>query len=504
MKKYFMSLRELFFWHLFHIVVCILIFITFFIRLQNIHDPLLNAHYFRQTQTATVAKNFYFDGIDILHPRIDIAGIGKEQNLILEFPFYQAQVAYLARTIGYSDSLGRIVSIIWALAGGYILAVFVKEISRNAIIALSSMIFYFFAPLNIFYQQAFMIESTVVTLHILSIYSWYHFNKHFNWKWGIIFLLSCVLAFLQKTVYAPFLLLALVSLLLSLHGRKIVRNVRFIIPLIIALILVFMWQKYVDSANTINGNPYFTSTSRGQQLWNFGTLADRFIWENWKSRFLIVTYGVTKLLLFPLIMGLYYLIYKKDKGHKIWLGWFLSMIIYFLVLFRIQSHEYYFMIVIPILSIIASYGLVYFSNILFSWMGKRRYRVFSSIFVILFLGLYGAKSLLNSTAYFRIDWNMQNGIGIINSGLREKGYVLFLLPEYDWNSVYTYYTGRKGIAAGFKDVHKEELDIYKGQGYTYVVVEYNSHLPRLNKQLADYLSTLQMAVNYKDHAVYKL
>lgn len=504
MKTFFLCQREIIFRYLFHIVVFLVILLTLFIRLQNINDPLLNAHYFRQTQTATVARNFYVDGIDVFHPRIDIAGVGKERNLILEFPFYQAQIALLARFFGYSDSLGRFVAIVWALVGGYILAVFVKEISGSSLISLSSIIFYFFAPLNIFYQQAFMIESTVVSLHIISIYAWYRYNKDLKWVWGIVFILFCVVAFLQKTVYAPFLFLTIVCIWISIQGRKSIQNIRFIIPLAITLIILIMWQKYVDSANTINGNPYFTSFSRGQQLWNFGTLSERFIWQNWKNRFMLVLYSITKLMIPPLIIGFFFLIYKNGKQHMIWLGWFISMVIYYVVFFRIQSHEYYFMIVIPILSIISSYGLVYFSRAVFSRISNKRYNFLAGVFILLFLVVYCSKSLINSIPYFRIDWQMQEGLRIINSGLTEKGHVLFLLPEYDWNSVYTYYTRRKGIAAGFRDMTADKLEGFRYQGYKYVVVEYPSYVPLINKQLVNDLSALKLVVNTSGHAVYKL
>src|SRR3989344_5337350 len=89
------------------LVILTIIFLAVNVRLKNINQPLVDSHYFRQTQTATVVRNYNRHGIKIISPELDILGIGKEKVLILEFPFYQVIVASLSKIFGFSDSLGR-------------------------------------------------------------------------------------------------------------------------------------------------------------------------------------------------------------------------------------------------------------------------------------------------------------------------------------------------------------------------------------------------------------
>ena len=71
-----------------------LIFLSIVILLLNIFHPykpvlnpskqLLFGAAYRQAQTATVAKNYYHDGINLFTAELDVLGVGPEKNLLLE------------------------------------------------------------------------------------------------------------------------------------------------------------------------------------------------------------------------------------------------------------------------------------------------------------------------------------------------------------------------------------------------------------------------------------
>ncbi len=186
--------------NIWHLLIFLIIIFSVLVRLSNINLPLLDAHYFRQTQTATVARNFYYDGIDLLHPRIDIFGTGRGSVLVMEFPLYQTLVASLSYIVGFSDKVGRLISILFGIAGGLILMLLVKQLFKDRTLAVISMVFFLFTPLNIFFQQAFMIESTVVALHIFSLYSWVKFCDRKSNRWYVLSIITTTLAWLQKSV----------------------------------------------------------------------------------------------------------------------------------------------------------------------------------------------------------------------------------------------------------------------------------------------------------------
>jgi hypothetical protein len=45
-------------------------------RLFNLTTPLLDYHSWRQTDTAAIARNFYYNGFNIFYPQIDWGGTG--------------------------------------------------------------------------------------------------------------------------------------------------------------------------------------------------------------------------------------------------------------------------------------------------------------------------------------------------------------------------------------------------------------------------------------------
>ncbi len=87
------------------------------IRLVGITDPPLEtAHHWRQTTVAMVARNFHEEGLDILHPRVDMAG---ERSGItgMEVPLLSAAIAVISDIFGYAHWYGRLVSLFLCSAG---------------------------------------------------------------------------------------------------------------------------------------------------------------------------------------------------------------------------------------------------------------------------------------------------------------------------------------------------------------------------------------------------
>lgn len=453
---------------LYLILVLFIVLISFFSRITNLTAPLLDAHYFRQTQTATVARNFFVDGVDFLHTRIDIFGVEESQILLLEFPFYQATVAVISHLTGFSDSIGRLISIFFAISSGVVLMLLIYRLFKDKNIALSAFVFFLFAPLNIFFQQTFMIESTVVGLHIFSLYAWIRYLEDQTNRWYICALLLTILAFLQKSVYAPFLAFPILFLGLSRDSKHF--KVKTILALTFAGLILIAWSLYVDQTNTLNGNSYFTSSNQGFRLWHFGTLLERFSLDIWKTRINAINGYITKLFLLAFLAGLGYLLRNFHKKYLFLLVWLISMISYYLIFFRIQSHDYYFMIILPVISIIASIGLVSFANFMSLLLAKiyNKRLIFYSI-IFLYLLVFSVKGYKNSKPYFSLDYNLRDDINIMKKELKENGNVIFVFDEYDWNSVYTYYLQRKGLAFAKINFNPNVLPKYQEQGYKYII-----------------------------------
>ncbi len=462
MQKSIFSTKIGFIWYA--VLLGLIFLLAIFVRLRNIGKPLLDAHFFRQTQTATVTRNFVRSGIDVFHTKLDLFGTGKEETLLLEFPLYQLNVAIVSSFFGFSDSLGRAVSIFWGMLGGLVLYLIVNEIFKNKFISIISTVFYLFAPLNIYFQQTFMIESTVVTLHLLSLYFWIKYAQKPNSIGLLLNIIFTSLAFIQKSVYAPFLILPIICTRFSFPKTKKFITKSWIIGLIIPILCLLIWQSYVNVTNIANGHMNFSLEDAGQQLWNFGTIYDRLSVSLWLVRLNAIFGSLTKLFIAAFISGLIYIFSRKNKRTIFLYVWLFSFFCYYLIFLRIQSHEYYFMIIIPVLSIVASSGLYYGVKL---FTDKKI--IYTGIIAI-YLAIFIMKGYQNSLPFFNLNENLGNDLKIINNYLRVKGLVLYVLPQYDWNSVWTYYTDRKGLIIGANDLNEDLITGLKNTGYKYIVL----------------------------------
>ena len=86
-------------------------FIALVFRLWGVTNPLLDFHGWRQTLTATIAYNFYADGMDLFNTRPNMI------NSIyhFEFPLYTYLVALLYEFFGFHEIFGRIVAIAFSM-----------------------------------------------------------------------------------------------------------------------------------------------------------------------------------------------------------------------------------------------------------------------------------------------------------------------------------------------------------------------------------------------------
>src|SRR3989304_1883280 len=145
-----------------------IIFLTIVTRVYHITFPVIGWHAWRQSDTATIARNFFYNGFNILYPQINFNGNGTGY-VESEFHIYPFIVSLLYAVFGVEDMIGRIVSVIFSMFTVYGIYLLVKKI-MNEDIALWSSFIYAILPLNIFYGRAFMPEAAMLMCSVYSIY----------------------------------------------------------------------------------------------------------------------------------------------------------------------------------------------------------------------------------------------------------------------------------------------------------------------------------------------
>jgi hypothetical protein len=183
---------------------------------------MADLHSWRQSDTASVARNLTRSNYDVLHPQIDSAvsidGIGRDNTFryhFAEFPIYQLFTAYVSNLTGDIVTAGRIVSIVASL----ISIVFLYLLTRRYFsekVALTAAFVYGSLPYAIFWSRAVLPDATMLMFCLGTLYffdKWVRdskvSNKIVSELLNVNLLLATVffaLALIMK-VFVPFLLL---------------------------------------------------------------------------------------------------------------------------------------------------------------------------------------------------------------------------------------------------------------------------------------------------------
>jgi 4-amino-4-deoxy-L-arabinose transferase-like glycosyltransferase len=138
------------------------------VRLIAIDQPYIDNWSWRQSDVAAIARNYLRNGFHFAYPQIDWGGdhpgyVGTEFPLL---PFIAA-IAY--KTLGVHEWIGRLESIVFfALSLPFLFSLIRQVIGAEA--AIWTVIFYSFAPLNVFTSREFMPDVPSLSLAIAGVY----------------------------------------------------------------------------------------------------------------------------------------------------------------------------------------------------------------------------------------------------------------------------------------------------------------------------------------------
>src|SRR4030042_1769942 len=337
-----------------YIMISIIIILGFIVRLYKINTPLADWHSFRQADTASVTRFFINDGISILHPKYqDISrvqsGIFNPQGYrYVEFPIYNFFHAILTETFPQLslEVWGRLLTIFLFLISTYTIFL-IGRVLMGKWGGLIAAFLFAFLPFNIYFTRVILPEPMVVTMGLLSIWFFMVFTKKEN---KLYFLLSAIfmsLGFLIK----PYVFLygfPILFIAIRKYGFKnIFRQKRLYVFTLIALVPFILWRIWMTQYPA--GIPFWKWTLNGDGI-RFRPAFWRWIFGERIGRLILGIWG-----LLPLGIGL--LTLKKKDIEMIGFG--LGAVIY-MSLFATANvrHDYYQIIIIPVLVLLLSKGII--------------------------------------------------------------------------------------------------------------------------------------------------
>ena len=158
-------------------------------RLYNISAPLVGFHSWRQSDTMAVARNFYYNGYNILLPQVDWGG-STPGYVEMEFPIYQYVLSLIFAFTGVSEFIARLLSISFSLLTILVFHEVVKRISGERT-ALWASLFMAILPLTIFMGRAIMPEALLMLSIISGVYfflRWLDNERNADYFLSILFI----------------------------------------------------------------------------------------------------------------------------------------------------------------------------------------------------------------------------------------------------------------------------------------------------------------------------
>jgi len=150
-----------------HAAILLVLVVAASLRLIYIDAPLLDAHRWRQVDTAFMARAFYEGTINPLRPE---AAWGGSHGLVeSEFPLLPALVAVFYRLFGPDETWGRLIVAAFSICSVWLMYVLARELTGRAAGGLAAATLMAFSPAAVFYGRAFMPDTLMVCFSLAAV-----------------------------------------------------------------------------------------------------------------------------------------------------------------------------------------------------------------------------------------------------------------------------------------------------------------------------------------------
>lgn len=346
-------------------------------HLPTLAQPLLEAHPFRQTQTAFTALIFHERGIDLLHPKLPV--LGTPWEVPLEFPLFQA-VASLLMDAGFGpDVATRTTGLLMFMITGLLTWVLARRVGGRAV-GLITLGTFLFSPLGLLWSRAALIEYLATALGLGYVLMSTHWAaRDGSWlRWSSMVALGALAMMVKVTTGALYLMPVVIMGGIALRAMRVrgalTMRVAFMGVLALALPLGagLLWTRHADDVKAASE---FAAqfTSANLTAWNFGTLAqklDPFAWAAFLGRANVLEYGGLMLVWTPLTIVAAWRTARWGLAVSsvvaVWAGPIVFTNLYFV-------HDYYLAATSPFVAIGFGLGLAWLLGQEWS-LGRRRVR----------------------------------------------------------------------------------------------------------------------------------
>jgi hypothetical protein len=445
-------------------------------RLYGITNPPLEvAHNWRQTTVSMVARNFIETDANIFYPRIDIAG-DKTGITGMEFPIFNYLIYLLSLIFGFEAWYGRLINLMVSSIGIYffyklILKYFKPAIAFNAA-------FILLVSFWLTYSRKIMPDTFASSLVIISMY---YGSNYLDKKQSVanlaLYLIFGLAGVLSKLPVAYIWIVYLIWF----FNREIKVATKLIFSLSTLLIIApvyywyFIWVPFL--VEEYGFWHFFMGDPISKGFSDTMTYLPRILNHFYET-------AIRYMAFIFLIVGLVFSIVRKQKLMLAIFG--LSLLAFTFIVIKsgktFAFHSYYILPFIPVMALLAAYGLEQLKN-------KK--------LIVAILIIVGVEGILNQWNDFRIRPNEEAllGLEVDFNKISEPEDLIVINSGYHPTTMY--FTHRKGwLTSNDNLADSIYMDDLTHRGCKYVLVlkkSFGSDI-NLNKEIV---------IDNKDYKIYK-
>jgi 4-amino-4-deoxy-L-arabinose transferase-like glycosyltransferase len=420
----------------------VLIVVAATVRIPSLHQPLLEAHPFRQTETAYPALIFHERGIDLLHPQLPV--FGPPWQVPFEFPLYQV-LATVPMHLGVGpDTSLRLTALACFLLTGLLLFALVRLVA-STVAAYAALLVFLFSPFALLWSRASMIEYLATAGAVGWAYAGIRWRETRRPMFAVLAVVLGTIAMLVKVTTAAFWVLPLLAYRTTASRARGFRggllHPATVAVVVVPFVLETLWNRHADNIKGAHPETAWL-TSSALHRWNFGTLHQRLdphVWLTILFRIELIDFagiGIVLLVLAALAVS-------RSGQFLFWLaiaGTVLLPILTFTNLY--QAHDYYLIAVSPGLAALFGVG---------AGAAMARFEPVRERVAVLVLALvWAVGGLWLQHWYWGPIYDRVSDPGGYRSLANELAAVtkpndLVLTEGLDWNPAVFYYARRRGL-----------------------------------------------------------
>ena len=415
----------------------LLLIVGIAVRCVALNQPLIDAHLLRQCQTSMATRHMIEEPGWHLSSRLPWRG-DTQDRLVQEFPLFNYLVIGVSKLGMGLDPSGKVTSILlWALAF-WILQGIWRRVLRESEIPWANLLFTF-APLSIFFGQAFMPEMLVECCAFGFIATLLRYVETNQPRDFLIFGAVSVLASLVKVPETSHLYAIAGLLIFHRQGFGALAKPLHWLVLIVTAAVVKSWSHFMDAVNLAGARELTASEALHGMV---GTISERFTAHPYvKIAGYLTLFVITPGGLFFVAWGI--LAALRGELHRLVLYWPASLILFYLSwgIRNAGEHSYYNLPALGPASLLFAIGV----NGFLEWLEKKSLRPLAAWATVLLL-IAGCGA---GTAYlFRQDRILYTGARWVQANTKPGDLILLIanhradMVRFPHNAAFPYYAER--------------------------------------------------------------